>query len=50
MFKYVSMYISRDTSPIIGQHKLLCREYLKDICGPGQKQKNYGQEEVVQCD
>ena len=33
--KYVCLgYVSRDTSPIIGQRKLLCRVYLQEICGP----------------
>ena len=35
MNKYVYLgYVSRDTSPIIGQRKLLCRVYLQEICGP----------------
>ena len=33
-------YVSRDTSPIIGQLKWLCRAYLKEICGPWQEQYN----------
>ena len=34
--KYVCLgYVSRDTSPIIGQRKLLCRVYLQEMCGPG---------------
>ena len=31
-------YVSRDTAPIFGQHKWLCRTYLKQICVPGRKQ------------
>ena len=39
MNKYVSLvYVSRDTSPIIGQRKWLCRTYLKEICESGWKQ------------
>ena len=30
-------HISRDTSPIIGQRKWLCRAYLKEIYGRGRK-------------
>ena len=30
----------RDTSPIIGQRKWLCRAYLKEIYGPLQEQEN----------
>ena len=41
MNKYVQLgYNSRDTSPIIKQHKWLCHTYLKEICGPGWKQLN----------
>ena len=39
MNKYVWLgYVSRDTSPIIGQRKWLFCAYLKQICGPGWKQ------------
>ena len=35
---YNTKKVSRYTSPITGQCKLLCRAYLKEICGLGQKQ------------
>ena len=39
MNKYVWLgYVSRDT--IMGQRKWLFGAYLKEICGPGQKQQN----------
>ena len=38
MNNYVQLgYVSKDTSPIIGQRKRLCRAYLKEMYGPGRK-------------